>query len=42
MSDTTIDFTKFDGLVCHQGKVSCFTKPIALPALPRPALEEAR
>jgi phosphoribosyl-AMP cyclohydrolase len=22
-----------DGLVCHEGTVSCFTKPIALPAL---------
>ena len=31
-----------DGLVCHEGKVSCFTRPIALPALQRPALEEAR
>jgi phosphoribosyl-AMP cyclohydrolase len=22
-----------DGLVCHEGTVSCFTKPIAIPAL---------
>ena len=22
-----------DGLVCHKGTISCFTKPIALPAL---------
>ena len=28
-----------DGLVCHEGTVSCFTKPIALKALP---IEETR
>jgi phosphoribosyl-ATP pyrophosphohydrolase/phosphoribosyl-AMP cyclohydrolase len=26
-----------DGLVCHEGTVSCFTRPIALPALQEPA-----
>ena len=29
-----------DGLVCHEGTVSCFTKPIALPALANSARQE--
>ena len=29
-----------DGLVCHEGTVSCFTKPIELKALP--VIEESR
>ena len=28
-----------DGLVCHEGTVSCFTKPVAMPAFARTAKE---
>ncbi len=31
-----------DGLVCHEGTVSCFTKPIELKAEPAAAMEAAR
>ena len=28
MTQPKVDFEKMDGLVCHEGKVSCFTKPL--------------